>query len=844
MRSNCRRLGPLQLTRAARALERLPSSFRLSSSASSSSSPWPSLFHDTANHKGTKVRLASISSAVTSSSSSSVSSASSQGHRRRRQRCWQTEPLESVKKRRRSADYDEKGEGEGEEGGQVFYASDTNGPAATRVSGALPLRPLPNFHLCEQLFFGFRSKNSGGGGGGGGNRGADADVEYGAPFCQLCRAETEPGFTTAMHMGGNKAHHTHHGCREVALSTMTLLSIRGYPIEDMYVVWSDVLFHRADLFPRLPSLCRHLAPIEERASDLLGLLRVLQQEGVIDLTLAVLAEADIAAQGAGAASSSNMSRVAAQIRRRVAFERLEYIGDNAWGTNVSSRIMLLYPGEQWLYSQRCFSFSTVRDACEMNLNLEFVFDTLRLGELLDASQRWGLSDGKRKADFVEGLLGELHTAHWGFRPRLYEDPGGADADYAELHTDREAQCAALVQHCLTELYDLIVLYHTRECAGAGAVALAKRLGAQFLWLPTLPALRETKGRTGGFPTTVETLQFANALVPVHGSAGEAAADARVSRPRRPHNFFSLPGTPRLFQSRTSLTHEPPYHVHCERDGVLPKSTICDHTGADVFVHFRESLGRLGLLSGSAAPIRGGEASAAAARRGTGGGIDRATMVREGQRVPARVLWQACVNSAGARAPVAAAARCGLHREPMATNTAAERFPGTSVLLAEVEKVEGVAATARERRLAVALTNARPALRAKPTEESEEDDAAGAASPFKHSIYAAPGAKAPLGGVLTERNTCRGRFAFWGYPQTDAVLQSRLAEVLAAYHQRLSAREEPGTGAGGGDDEGHQGSDEEAEAESTRVRMEQVCRERAREILSGENAVFTPRIFRR
>lgn len=372
-------------------------------------------------------------------------------------------------------------------------------PPNTRASYSVELRSIqftPSIPSAETFFFGNNEKNT---------------------FCCLCAEDIEPPFTQRMHIAASsRASHTNHTCREVVLDHMALLGMRGYPLDQVYDVWSDVLYHHP-MFPRIRALTSPLWSWERRAAALLPYLTLLREMGVLDLCLAAVSPllgGGGGGSGASSSSSTNVSSLAGMgldshgngigggresaipssgasadsyhTRRRVAFERVEYIGDCAWGNNVASRLILLYPNEQWQYGERVYNFNCMRDAAEMNITLELLFDSLRLAELLPTRCVEHVGSGKIKADVVEAVLGELHITIWGLQPEIEDD-----TPFVEINGEREASLLMLVQHCLTEMYDLLVLGYVRELSG-NALPLAKSLAAKNIWMEIQPFLRHHK----------------------------------------------------------------------------------------------------------------------------------------------------------------------------------------------------------------------------------------------------------------------------------------------------------------------------------------------------------------
>ncbi|KAG5480011.1 hypothetical protein LSCM1_06431 [Leishmania martiniquensis] len=479
-----------------------------------------------------------------------------------------------------------------------YEPHDSNGPPRTKIGFHLPMRTLPASLAVDFFFPGAESEvgSSAAGAftGSSGSRAcrsrgtasSDFDVDYGdnstdggahkenvskfdhagldkggrsaagagnaagdvpSVFCRLCRENFDNDGALRTHITvADRSRHVSHPVREVALETLTLLAMRGYPIDNIMTVWADLLYN-CPLFPRIRGLTDPRWSIEKRADQIRAVLRALKQVGVLDVALAA---AELTEQ-TGALDAQ-------QRRRRVAFDRLEYIGDNCWGNNISNRILLMYPDQQWLYSERCSTFTLVRDACEMNVNLDFVFDTLELWSLLSSSAHSRLGHGKVKADLVEGIFGELHLYLYGMVPKLQDD-----VEYVETNGAREVQLVALVEHCLTELYDLIVLKHARDLI-TSAIPLAKELAAKRIWARTrpfvLPQKRSNTGRArsrGAVSSVASPSPAVSSAVPVagYGSATMPIASFPLSRAGAAASNVSLSALEDLFDISPSPSQQ-------------------------------------------------------------------------------------------------------------------------------------------------------------------------------------------------------------------------------------------------------------------------------------------------
>ena len=298
--------------------------------------------------------------------------------------------------------------------------------------------------------------------------------DEGKTFCRLCQEDTT--LAPRVHIAASsRQSHTNHTCREVVLDSLTLWNRRGYSVDNIIQCYSHALFHHKE-FIRINALTDWRLPVAERARRLTELLAKLRDMGYIDLSLAIAAADNL---------DSNY-----QNRRRLAFERLECIGDNSWGNNMSNRMMLLFPDRQWIHSQSAYSFNCFRDALEMNLNLEAMYEFFDLGALLSPAVREKVGTGKVKADVLESLLGELQIWMWGFEPELHDS-----MPYVEVNGLAEGTIYGLLQHALTEFYDVMALAYCQELAGT-AIPLSKELAARHLWSVEAQPVYKSKDRSG------------------------------------------------------------------------------------------------------------------------------------------------------------------------------------------------------------------------------------------------------------------------------------------------------------------------------------------------------------
>jgi hypothetical protein len=373
-------------------------------------------------------------------------------------------------------------------------------------------------------------------------------------YCRLCQEDIH-GFTAKGHIvASSRASHTNHSVRESVLEHLALLCARGYHPEDVVRSWAYIL-HDHFRHQRIESLSNPEWTVEQRAASVCDLMIVLREMNVIDLSLAV--------QG----SSESNEQVYVQSRRRAAFERLECIGDNTWGANMSSRMMVVLSDRQWQYSEGAYSFNTMRDALEMNTQLEQMFDLLDIMRVLPSDIRDKIGSGKIKADVLESILGELHVTLWGFIPKLSDSE-----EFVEVNGVGQAGIAALVQHVLTETYDTMILALLGELAKS-AIPLAEEMAVNSLWHVAYPTVMRSRDRNA----------TRRKMTPLAGA-------------------FTLPAVPRLFERPTPAPRSAPHPLHLQTlrpDGPF----ISSHTKRDVFENHIRHIEQAFLVDDSLPALR-------------------------------------------------------------------------------------------------------------------------------------------------------------------------------------------------------------------------------------------------
>ncbi|KEG13120.1 RNA editing complex protein [Trypanosoma grayi] len=174
-----------------------------------------------------------------------------------------------------------------------------------------------------------------------------------------------------------------------------------------------------------------------RASRLRDKLHVLTQLGVLGLA---------APRGGGADSHG--------FQRDAGFQRLECIGDHNWGHTICHRLLLLFPEVDWRTPPNISAIDAFRTVLESNQHLDAVYTALRLDDIVRSTEAKAARSTKFKADVVEAIAGELHVALWSLQPY---DTDGITARPSIHGIPFTPPLASIVQNCLHELYDLVVL---------------------------------------------------------------------------------------------------------------------------------------------------------------------------------------------------------------------------------------------------------------------------------------------------------------------------------------------------------------------------------------------------
>lgn len=281
----------------------------------------------------------------------------------------------------------------------------------------------------------------------------------GDSICRLCN-EFVSSQQVRFHLvgAGPRGPSTHMG-REIVLDSLVFYGKLGYDPALVMRSWAFTLLSHPQ-YVRLPELLpKDPTDLQARAKKCHELLQSLKRLKIIDISVSPHSEVG---------RTEHATRMA--VKRRVAFERLECIGDNAWGSHLSGRMLLLFPDKKWAHAQMHHSFNTFRDLVETNTNLERCFDLLNIAELLPATSRAIVGDGKIKADIFEAILGELNCALYAHEANLW----GTSEEYTELNDEHLARTCIIIRHIMNEIFDLTLL-SMMYLLGEHAIAIAREL---------------------------------------------------------------------------------------------------------------------------------------------------------------------------------------------------------------------------------------------------------------------------------------------------------------------------------------------------------------------------------
>ena len=362
-------------------------------------------------------------------------------------------------------------------------------------SGINVMRSIKSAQLAESFYFPTEAKD----------------------YCRLC--ECEVNVTPRMHIAASsRQSHTNHTCREVVFDSLTLLGRKGYSVDHILEGWAHSLYVHEE-FPRIHALTDWSASVEERAAKVKGLLHTFKEMHILDLSLAV-----VVPSGEGVDQQYHS-------RRKLAFERLENIGDNSWGSNLSKRMTLCFPDRQWTNGMASYTFNCFRDACEMNLNLEMVYDLLDLGSLFTEAEREKLGTGKVRSDVLESLLGELVMYQYGLEPQIYES-----SPFYEVNGGGQMRLHCLVEHTLTEIFDTMFLNYVRQLLGT-AIPLSKELASKHVWAVEFPLVTPVKDRVGATRKRDNAVAFRRRMLlpadaPLHTNATPFPVQGALRNPLR------------------------------------------------------------------------------------------------------------------------------------------------------------------------------------------------------------------------------------------------------------------------------------------------------------------------
>lgn len=288
--------------------------------------------------------------------------------------------------------------------------------------------------------------------------------------CRLCNEYVLPK-EQSYHLRSPGRGMLQHGAREIVLDSLLYYAKAGHDPRKVLRDYPYKLYNNKKLFRMEPLLPRDLNDVSDRAARIFKILLSLKEWDVLRHSISPHAEP--------ANSSVTAGRI--QVKRRGAFERLECIGDSAWGSSLSSRAILVFDDKKWGDCHMYQSFTNFRDMLETNIVLERAFDLLKLEALLPESVRDLCAQGKIKADVLEAILGELDMFLYAYESNLWYQE-----EYPELSGERIDALSFVVRHTLTEIFDLIILTSVFYIADQGALNIAFELSLDDLTWPMRP----------------------------------------------------------------------------------------------------------------------------------------------------------------------------------------------------------------------------------------------------------------------------------------------------------------------------------------------------------------------
>lgn len=267
----------------------------------------------------------------------------------------------------------------------------------------------------------------------------------------------ESGYTPEQHLHEG-LQGRHHACREIILDytagalvgraavmdeTVSILTLA----ENERLAWQTRLLAAREFF-RLPSLLpQGGVTLSNRSERLFETLSYLVASGIVS-----------PAALNPCMRRSLLDTVGIGRRNTVEFEAREYLGDNLWGSATNRRLMIMLPDRDWTSWEHAWGFGILRDNIESNDNLTATFDLLGLQRLLPATTP--LTGEKAKADIIEGIVGDLYVTLWRVAPdagAVARADGNANPEGLLGATTQGCRLTLVVQHALTELYDIIAL---------------------------------------------------------------------------------------------------------------------------------------------------------------------------------------------------------------------------------------------------------------------------------------------------------------------------------------------------------------------------------------------------